>query len=78
MFTTSDVEQLINRQNFNIIKAEILFLDGMTISFIVAEKHLNIKHFARRDILSTLEDFNLGLNITETVFWPRWREVPRY
>ena len=39
MFTTSDVEQLINRQNFNIIKAEILFLNGMTISFIVAEKH---------------------------------------
>ncbi len=38
MFTTSDVEQLINRQNFNIVKAEILFFNGMTISFIVAEK----------------------------------------
>ena len=39
MFKTSDIEQLINRQNFNIIKAEILFFNGMTISFIVAEKH---------------------------------------
>jgi ubiquinone/menaquinone biosynthesis C-methylase UbiE len=39
MFTTSDIEQLINRQNFNIVKAEILFFNGMTISFIVAEKH---------------------------------------
>jgi ubiquinone/menaquinone biosynthesis C-methylase UbiE len=39
MFKTSDIEQLINRQNFKIIKAEILFFNGMTISFIVAEKH---------------------------------------
>jgi ubiquinone/menaquinone biosynthesis C-methylase UbiE len=39
MFKTSDVEQLINRQNFNVIKAEIFFFNGMTISFIVAEKH---------------------------------------
>jgi ubiquinone/menaquinone biosynthesis C-methylase UbiE len=39
MFKTSDIEQLINRQNFNIVKAEILFFNGMTISFIVAEKH---------------------------------------
>jgi len=39
MFTTSDIEQLINRQNFNIVKAEKLFFNGMTISFIVAEKH---------------------------------------
>jgi len=39
MFKTSDVEQLINRQNFNIVKAQKLFFNGMTISFIVAEKH---------------------------------------
>jgi ubiquinone/menaquinone biosynthesis C-methylase UbiE len=39
MFKTSDIEQLINRQNFNIIKADKLFFNGMTISFIVAEKH---------------------------------------
>jgi ubiquinone/menaquinone biosynthesis C-methylase UbiE len=39
MFKTSDIEQLINRQNFNIVKAEKLFFNGMTISFIVAEKH---------------------------------------
>jgi 2-polyprenyl-3-methyl-5-hydroxy-6-metoxy-1,4-benzoquinol methylase len=39
MFKTSDVEQLINKQNFNIVKAEILFFNRMTISFIVAEKH---------------------------------------
>jgi ubiquinone/menaquinone biosynthesis C-methylase UbiE len=39
MFKTSDVEQLINRQNFNIVKAEKLFFNGMTISFIVSEKH---------------------------------------
>jgi ubiquinone/menaquinone biosynthesis C-methylase UbiE len=38
MFKTSDIEQLINRQNFNIVKAEKLFYNGMTISFIVAEK----------------------------------------
>jgi ubiquinone/menaquinone biosynthesis C-methylase UbiE len=38
MFKTSDIEQLINSQNFNIVKAEKIF-DGMTISFIVAEKH---------------------------------------
>jgi ubiquinone/menaquinone biosynthesis C-methylase UbiE len=39
MFKTSDIEQLINSQNFNIVKAEKLFFNGMTISFIVAEKH---------------------------------------
>jgi ubiquinone/menaquinone biosynthesis C-methylase UbiE len=38
MFNTCDVEQLINRQNFNIVKAQKLFFNGMTISFIVAEK----------------------------------------
>ena len=37
MFMTSDIEQLINSQNFNIVKAEKIF-NGMTISFIVAEK----------------------------------------
>jgi ubiquinone/menaquinone biosynthesis C-methylase UbiE len=39
MYRTSDIEQLINRQNFNINKAEKLFFNGMTINFIVAEKH---------------------------------------
>lgn len=39
MFKTSDIEQLINKQNFKIVKAEKLFYNGMTISFIVAEKH---------------------------------------
>ena len=39
MFKISDVEQLINRQNFNVVKAEIFFFNGMTISFIVAEKN---------------------------------------
>jgi ubiquinone/menaquinone biosynthesis C-methylase UbiE len=39
MFKTFDIEQLLNRQNFNIVKAEKLFFNGMTISFIVAEKH---------------------------------------
>jgi ubiquinone/menaquinone biosynthesis C-methylase UbiE len=38
MFKTSDIEQLINRKNFNIVKAEKLFFNGMTICFIVAEK----------------------------------------
>jgi ubiquinone/menaquinone biosynthesis C-methylase UbiE len=38
MFKTDDVEQLIKSQNFNIIKSEVLFFNGMTISFIVAEK----------------------------------------
>ncbi len=38
MFTISDVEQLIKRQNFNIVKAEKLFFNGMTISYIVAER----------------------------------------
>ena len=37
MFKTSDMEDLIMSQNFNIIMAEKLF-NGMTISFIVAEK----------------------------------------
>ena len=39
MFKTSDIEKLINSQNFNIVKTEIYFFNGMTISFIVAEKH---------------------------------------
>jgi ubiquinone/menaquinone biosynthesis C-methylase UbiE len=38
MYRTSDIEQLINKQKFNIVKAEKLFFNGMTISFIVAEK----------------------------------------
>jgi len=38
MFRASDVEQLIKRQNFNIVKNEVLFFNGMTISFTVAEK----------------------------------------
>ncbi len=38
MFKTADVEQLISMQNFNILKTEKLFFNGMTISFIVAEK----------------------------------------
>ena len=38
MYKNSDVEQLIKRQNFNIINTEKLFLNGMTISFIVAER----------------------------------------
>jgi ubiquinone/menaquinone biosynthesis C-methylase UbiE len=38
MFKTSDLEKLLNRHNFNIVKAEKLFFNGMTISFIVAEK----------------------------------------
>lgn len=38
MFTAADVEQLIRGQNFKILKAEKLFFNGMTISFIVAEK----------------------------------------
>jgi len=39
MFKTSDVEQLINSENVNIIKVEKFFFNGMTISFIVAKKH---------------------------------------
>ena len=38
LFRSSDVEQLINRHNFNIVKAEKLFFNGMTISFIVSTK----------------------------------------
>lgn len=38
MFNTADVEQLISQQHFNILKSENLFFNGMTISFIVAEK----------------------------------------
>ena len=38
MFTTSDIEKLIRNQNFNIVKTEKMF-NGMTISFIVAEKY---------------------------------------
>jgi ubiquinone/menaquinone biosynthesis C-methylase UbiE len=37
MFKTSDIEKLIDSQNFSIVKAENLF-HGMTISFIVAKK----------------------------------------
>lgn len=37
MFNISDLEQLIKNQDFNIIKSETLFFNGMTISFIVAE-----------------------------------------
>jgi ubiquinone/menaquinone biosynthesis C-methylase UbiE len=37
-FKTSDLEQLIKSQNFNIVKAENIFYNGMTISFLVAEK----------------------------------------
>ena len=37
-FKMSDLEQLIINQHFNIVKAERLFYNGMTISFIVAEK----------------------------------------
>jgi ubiquinone/menaquinone biosynthesis C-methylase UbiE len=39
LFKISDIEQLIQKQNFNILKAQKLFFNGMTISFIVAEKH---------------------------------------
>lgn len=39
MYRTSDIEKLIRMQNFNIIKAEKLFFNGMTLSFIVAEKY---------------------------------------
>ncbi len=39
MFKTSDIEQLIYMKNFKIVKAEKLFFNGMTISFIVAEKN---------------------------------------
>jgi 2-polyprenyl-3-methyl-5-hydroxy-6-metoxy-1,4-benzoquinol methylase len=39
MFKASDMEQLISRQHFNILKAEKLFFNGMTIIFIVAEKY---------------------------------------
>lgn len=38
LFTAADVSQLISSQNFNILKAEKLFLNGMTVSFIVAKK----------------------------------------
>lgn len=38
MFKTSDIERLMNNQNFSIVKAEQIF-NGMTICFIVAEKH---------------------------------------
>lgn len=40
MFKSSDVEQLISRYNFRILKTEKLFFHGMTISFIVAQKDL--------------------------------------
>ena len=38
MFKTSDLEKLLNRHRFNILQAEKFFFNGMTISFIVAEK----------------------------------------
>lgn len=37
-FKTSELEQLIESHNFKIIKSENIFYNGMTISFIVAEK----------------------------------------
>jgi ubiquinone/menaquinone biosynthesis C-methylase UbiE len=37
-FNTNDLEQLIRKNNFNIIKSDNLFYNGMTLSFIVAEK----------------------------------------
>jgi SAM-dependent methyltransferase len=39
MFKTADVELQIKSHNFNIVKTEMLFFNGMTISFIVAEKY---------------------------------------
>ena len=38
MYKITDLEYLIISQNFKIIKAERLFYNGMTISFLVAEK----------------------------------------
>ena len=38
MFRTSDIERLINKQNFKIVNAEKVFFNEMTIYFIVAEK----------------------------------------
>ena len=38
MFTTADVAQLVGSHDFYILKSEKLFLNGMTISFNVAEK----------------------------------------
>ena len=38
MLSASDVSQLISSQDFNILRNEKLFLNGMTISFIVAKK----------------------------------------
>jgi len=38
MYTSADVEKLISRHDFKIIKAEAFFFNGMTISYIVAEK----------------------------------------
>jgi len=38
MFTTTDVARLVGSHDFYILKAEKLFLNGMTISFIVAKK----------------------------------------
>lgn len=39
MYRSSDVEKLISSHHFNILKAEVLFFNGMTISFTVAEKY---------------------------------------
>jgi ubiquinone/menaquinone biosynthesis C-methylase UbiE len=39
MYKTSDVEHLMNRQGFKIVKSEKTFYNGMTISFIVAVKN---------------------------------------
>jgi len=38
MFRTSDIERLINTQNFKIVNAEKVSFNEMTIYFIVAEK----------------------------------------
>ena len=40
MLTTDDVEKLIANQNFQIVKAEKIF-HGITISFVIAQKHNN-------------------------------------
>jgi ubiquinone/menaquinone biosynthesis C-methylase UbiE len=38
MFTASDVERQLTGHNFNIVRSEKLFFNGMTISFTIAEK----------------------------------------
>jgi ubiquinone/menaquinone biosynthesis C-methylase UbiE len=39
MFRISDLELLIKNKGFNILKSESIFFNGMTISFLVAEKY---------------------------------------